>query len=406
MSSTRYASNQEPSHAPERNLSDPARRPITVSLAIAAQACRIYDPATRSACLWLANLAANSQRIQLCWQERLLPDPLGTVGRISEVELAHQLGLEPVEIYEALSGHPEADLPNFTLAVETFRAKFESQLPPLVKTSDSDIIAAAFATAAEEHKITVLSGKWRCGKTDESQRLWLKNLHRCIWVHCPADNTERSFLNAIAAALGISANAGKKTPQLREQIKRAFGIGLIDCIIMDEAHNLWPSDIADSKPARAEYLRELRDTLGLGCMLITTDQFALSLALAVQHNTRWAPGQFLGRRAQFPLSDIHTDAEIRSIAKLHGEGLLPEAALPILVEFAKAEEGYLGAMVTAIRQTLRVGRVAGRAPTMEDLAAALKQQRTDERAADLARVKRPSRHGRRAAITLAGRRAA
>ncbi len=404
--STRTSTNQEPSHAPERNLSDPSRRPITISLAIAAQACRIYDPRTRSACLWLANLAANSQRIQLCWQDRLLPDPLGTVGRISEVELAAKLGLEPFEIYAALSGHPDADLPKFCAAVEKFRRDFESQLPPLIHTSDSDTIVAAFGTAADEHKIVTVSGKWRHGKTDESQRLWLKNLHRCIWVHCPPDNTERSFLNAIAGALGISANSGKKPTQLREQIKRAFGIGLIDCIIVDEAHNLWPSDLADAKPVRAEYLRELRDSLGLGIMLITTEQFALSLALAVQHNTRWAPGQFLGRRAQFKLSDIHTDVEIRSIAKLHGQGLLPDAALPILVEFAKAEEGYLGAMVTAIRQGLRVATANGRTLGLDDVAAALKQQRTDERVADLARVKRPSRHGRRAQLTLAGRRAA
>jgi DNA transposition AAA+ family ATPase len=405
MSSTRYANTSEPSHAPERNLSAPERRPINISLAIAAQACRIYDPRTRAACLWLANLAANSQRIQLCWQERLLPDPLGTVGRISEVELAAKLGLEPFEIYSALSGHPDADLPKFRDAVEAFRRDFESQLPPLIHTSDSDTIVSAFGTAADEHKIVTVSGKWRHGKTDESQRLWLRNLHRCVWVHCPADATERSFLNAIAAALGISANGAKKPAVLREQIKRAFGIGLIDCMIVDEAHNLWPSDLTDTKPIRAEYLRELRDSLGLGVMLITTEQFALSLALAVQHNTRWAPGQFLGRRAQFKLSDIHTDAEILGIARLHGRALLPDAALPLFVEFAKAEEGYLGAMVTAIRQTLRVADAEGTKPTLEIVAAALKQQRTDERVSDLARM-RPSRHGRRAPLALKGRRAA
>ena len=402
MSNTRYASSPE-TRAPGRNLSAPERRPISVSLAIAAQACRVYDKTTREACLWLANVAANSQRIQLCWQERLLPDPLGTVGRISEVELSHKLGLEPFDIYAALSGHPDADLPAFVAAVTKFRKEFEAQVPPLVKTRDSSTIAAAFATAADEHKIATVTGKWRHGKTEEAQRLWLLNLHRAIWVHVPADTPERSFLTVLSAAIGVAATNGKKPTVLREQIKRAFGIGLIDLIILDEAHNLWPTDIADAKPVRAEYVRELRDTLGVGALCITTDQFALSISLALQHNSRWAPGQFLGRRAQFALSDIHTDAEIRSIAALHGCGLLPEAALPILVEFAKAEEGYLGAMVTTIRQALRIAH--GHAATMEDVAAALKQQRTDERVGELTN-KRPSRHGHRAPLTLNNRRAA
>jgi len=404
MSNTRYADTDDPGHAPFRNLSSTAHRPITISLAVAAQACRIYEPVTRAACLWLANLAANSQRIQLCWQDRLLPDPLGTVGRITEVDLSAKLGLTTFDIYAALSGHPDADLPQFVAAVAKFRAEFERQLPPLVKTQDTAKIAAAFATAADEHKLVTVSGKWRHGKTDECQRIWLRNLHRAIWVHTPADNTERSFLNAIAAALGISANISKKPVHLREQIKRAFGIGLIDLIFLDEGHNLWPADLADSKPIRAEYLRELRDSLGLGAMIITTEQFALSLSLALQHNTRWAPGQFLGRRAQFKLSDIHTDTEIRAIAKLHGRGQLPEEALPILVDFAKAEEGYLGAMVTAIRLAMSIAAAADKPLGMEEVASAIKQQQTDERIADLTKNVKPAK--RRKPPGLNDRRAA
>jgi hypothetical protein len=54
--------------SPGRNLSSRRLRPVSVSLAIAAQAARIYDPATRAAVLWLVNFAANSQRVQLCWR--------------------------------------------------------------------------------------------------------------------------------------------------------------------------------------------------------------------------------------------------------------------------------------------------------------------------------------------------
>src|SRR6266496_5660485 len=113
MSSTRYSNNPDPAHAPERNLSSTRLRPINISLSVAAQAARAYPKEVREACLWVANLAANSQRIQLCWQRRLLPDPLGTVGHITEADLCSKLDLHAIEVYRALTGHEEADLLKF-----------------------------------------------------------------------------------------------------------------------------------------------------------------------------------------------------------------------------------------------------------------------------------------------------
>lgn len=390
---TRIATTSDPANAPERNLSSPHLRPVNVSLAIAAQASRVYDPETRAAVLWLANLSANSQRVQLCWQRRKLPDPLGTVGRISEADLSRHLGLDRLEIYRALTGHDEADLPAFTAAVRTFRAKVEAMLPPLVETKDTAIIKAAFAAAGDDHDIVELIGKWRHGKTEEHEHHWLRNLHRAVWVDCPSDNTERAFIFAIARALGISVSGGIKPTQLKEKIRRALGIGLIDTLVIDEAHNLWPADLVGSKPVRIEFIRELRDSLGVGALNITTDQFALSMELAKRHSPRWAPGQFAGRIRQFRLRDKHTDKEVELIARLHAAGPIAPEAVPLFRAFAQAEEGYLGVMVSAIKDA-RAEAGAGGVITAAMAAAATVKEGSDQQIRDRAAEFQLVRHGR------------
>jgi DNA transposition AAA+ family ATPase len=390
---TRTSFNDDPAHAPERNLSSARLRPINISLAVAAQATRSYPTESRHAALWLANLAANSQRIQLCWQRRLLPDPIGTIGRITEVDLCDKLGLHPIEVYRALTGHDEADLDKFCLAVKRLREKFEGALPPLVKTVDSRSIKEAFEIAGDEHRITTVQGKWRHGKTAEAERNWLLNLHRCIWVHCPEDNTERTFLDEFARALGIGVNWSKKPTVLRQQIRRALGIGLIDTVIIDEAHKLWPKDLVNAQPIRAEIVRTLMDTLGVGFVLLTTEQFALAMELSKAHNARYAPGQLAGRRYQFELRDAHTDREIRAIAALHC-GNATDEALDGLVTFAKAEEGYLGIMIEAIAAARHLAGNHDAPLTATHVAVATRQQQTANRVKQLALAAKPARRGR------------
>lgn len=409
MSNTRTADRLDFREAPERHLASARLRPINVSLALAARAVRVYDEPTRRACLWLCNLAANSQRIQLCWQKRGLPDPLGTVGRIAEADLARHLGLAPIEIYRALTGDEEADLERFRLAVEAFRAEFEKNLPPLVKTQDTATMEAAFAHARADHGISVISGKWRHGKTVEAERQWLKNLDNTVWVRVPSDNVEITFLSDFARALGISpGGSGKKSGRLKDQIRGALGIGLIEAVLLEEAHYLWPPDVATAKPVRAEYVRELNDELGVGFDLLTTDQFALSLELTKEHNARWAPGQFFGRVEQYRLRDAHSDAEIRKIAQMHA-GAIEEGALVGLLAFARSHEGYLGTMVLAAKAARRAALMA-RGPeatiTAAEVAAETKKQQTEERIVEIARAARPGRRGRVTNVVPMKRRAA
>jgi len=376
-------------------ISAPHLRPIQVSLAVAAHAARTYDLKHRHAVLWLANLAANSRRIQLCWQRRGLPDPLGTVGQIAEVELAKKLDLEPLAILRALTGHSEADLPAFTAAVTKFRAEFEAALPPLIPTADAATVAEAFAAASDEHEIAELRGKWRHGKTELCERQWLLNLHRAVWIDTPSDNAQQTFVLSIGKALGIGSHYN--LARLHSRVKDAVGVGLIDTLMFDEAQNLWPGDLRDSKPARAEYVRELHDSTGVGSMLITTEQFALSMEIAKQRNTRYAPGQLFGRIRSFTTTDKHTDAEIKAIAKLH-VGKADADAIHALVLFAKAQEGYLGAMVQAARRARVATTAAGNdTVTAADIAKATLAQQHDQRIVQMAGAVKLNKKGRVAA---------
>jgi DNA transposition AAA+ family ATPase len=275
--------------------------------------------------------------------------------------------------------------------VEGLRADLEAALPPLVKTQDTATVQAAFDAAAIEHRLAVLSGKWRHGKTVECERVWLRNLHRAIWIHCPVSNEKRSFIFALASALGLGVGSGVKPSHLEEKIKRTLAIGLIDTVFIDEAANLWPSDVRQGKPGKAEFVRELRDSLGIGFVLIATDQFALSLELARLHNERWAPGQFFGRQRLFLLRDSHTDAEVRAIAALHA-GPLESAASDGLLAFARSHEGYLGSMTSAAARARRAAnaeRGAGAAITAAEVAAATRAQQTDARIITLAEAITP-----------------
>lgn len=376
-------------------ISSPHLRPIQVSLAVAAHAARIYEPEHRRAVLWLANLAANSRRVQLCWQRRGLPDPLGTIGQIAEAELAKKLNLAPLAILRALTGHSEADLPAFTASVTKFRAEFEAQIPKLIPTSDMQTVADAFAAAADEHEIAELRGKWRHGKTELCERQWLLNLDRAVWIDTPSDNAQQTFILSIASALGIGQHYNLS--RLHTRVKQAVGIGLIDTLMFDEAHNLWPSDLRDAKPVRAEYVRELRDSTGVGSMLITTEQFALSMEIAKKRNTRYAPGQLFGRIRAFTTSDKHTQKEIKAIAGLH-IGKADADAIHALALFAEAEEGYLGTMVQAARRARVAATKEGRdTVTAADIAAATRAQQHDTRIVQMASNVKLNARGRRAA---------
>lgn len=392
MSNTRHAK-PGAEFAPERYMSSAEHAGLNISLAIVTKQVRCYPTEARRAALWLANFAANSQRLQLVWQRRHLPDPIGTIGQITALQLEERLGIDQREIREVLTGGPDRNLPQFTAAVQAYRAKIEGALPRWVKTEDMRITEEAFAIATEDHEITGLIGKTRGGKTGESERLWVCHLDHILYVDTPESNDERSFMVAIAQAGGIGVGSNVKNCQLRQKIRQMLGIGLIDTLAFDEGHYLWPTDLADTKPQRLEFIRNCRDTLGVGSVIIATEQFSESAAVAEQENTRWAPGQFLGRWQPFRLRERKTKRELELIVSVHAGAIEPEAVAG-LIDFAEKSEGYLGAMTNVIRLARRAAGQDGMI-TPALVAAKIQQHQTETKIVQIADGPKPKRRVRR-----------
>lgn len=327
MSSTRYApTDSDPSNAPERNLQKSKLRGLQIGLNIVCRVARVRPEEERRAMIWLANYA--------------------TVMQVTADALSEEIDLEKGYIRSCLTD-PDEDLKNFVRCVKRFRTSFEASIPQMVNTKVNQEVSTAFRYAAHKISMVEVVGKNRMGKSDCARTHWLKNLDRCVWFECPSANDDRTFTFDLGRALGIAVNSGKKAVQVKPQIKACFGPNLINLLIVDEAHRLWPADLR-CKPLRIEFEREIyNDGRGCSVMNLATPQHTISLNLAMEGNGRWAPGQYQGRVVPFPLSDTMSDADLSAVAK-HYAPELKEDAVRILVLQAKATEGYCGLMVNTI----------------------------------------------------------
>jgi len=127
-------------------------------------------------------------------------------------------------------------------------------------------------------------------------------------------------------------------------------LGLIEMIVCDEAHDLWPNN-PGSKPERLEFMRRaLHDGRSIGVLMLTTEQFSQRLSEAQSASSRYAPGQAVGRLTTFELPDGLSDGDLLAIAKLHCPDGTPPPVLQGLRAIAKDSEGYVGAMIGVIEK--------------------------------------------------------
>lgn len=326
MSSTRHAAPGAEFSA-ERGLSSPKLSGINIGLNIVVRVAMAHTEPMRRAMIWLANYAA--------------------IHRSTADALAERLGLTKGDIRGALTD-PEFEHPElFVERVTKFRREWEATLPALVETEVTREVGRAMNYALKKTKMIEIVGKTRMGKSESARLHWLRHLDRCLWFECPEDDTERGFFYELAAALGIGVSSAKKTGLFRAQCKVCFGPGGIECLIVDEAHRLWPSDVK-SKPKRVEFLRSIyADGRGCSVVIIGTPQHTDSLNTSLDLAGRWAPGQYEGRVVRFHLAETMTKADLRAVAAHHGPEAGPDV-VEALVEQALATQGYCGAMVETI----------------------------------------------------------
>lgn len=357
MSSTRRASaNADPDDSPERHLFHPRLRGVGVGLNIVCRVARVLPAVERDAMIWLCNLARLRD---------LTADALGG-----------ELAMEPRQIREALT-NPECDRAAFVGAVGALRARFEVSLnvyrPPdepsdfdlvpafdaaarqIASTSVSRKIANAVLMTEKRPQILECLGRTRLGKSISARHIFLRNLHRAAWLHCPKPGVERDWLNALGASLSVSFGTNYKNAEMTPKIMACLGRARINLLFVDEGHRLWP-EAAHTYPKRIEFLRDAWEQHGVSVVILATPQYSAALTEAMTENPRWSPGQWIGRVQQFDLPDTMTAVELAAVAGWYA----PDAGADViaqLVREAQASEGLCG-MVAKIVERARF-RLAG-----------------------------------------------
>jgi hypothetical protein len=325
---------------------------IQVGINLVARVARTRPPRERDALLWLANYAH---------REQLTADTL-----------TDHLQCERADIRAALT-NPTAGIKHIVSRIESLRAIMDAKLRDPADTAFSRLIKKACRYAMEKGVITEVIAKTRMGKTQCADAIHLRNLHRAIYVSCPATESYSDWIFALGRAAGVSVGGGKRVTQIEAQLRSMFGKGAFNFLLVDEGHYLWPTDIT-LKPKRVEFLRSLWDENkgGVGITVLSTPQALLSANQATAKSKRWAPGQWEGRVVRFSFDEAIEEDDHYKVAKWH----CPEGDKSIhrqLVIFAKITPGFYGQMVNALELARFEASEAKTPLTAEIVRAAQKQ---------------------------------
>lgn len=323
---------------------------LCISLKAVCWAARVRPEAERRAMIWLGQFANRWPRIRKIWDDRDLTPPLELIGAMPLARIASELRMEPSALHACLT-NPDTDRAEFIQRVNELRARFEAAIPPHASTEASQVVDRAFHFTLRRRRMSLCLGKWRTGKTSTAELLWLRNLDRAVWLDTPAEAGLHSFYRDLTASLGIGRRTMKaQVSRIVSGITECFGLGLIEMIVCDEAHDLWPNN-PGSKPERLEFIRRaLHDGRSIGVLMLTTEQFSQRLSEAQSTSSRYAPGQAVGRWTTFDVPDALSDADLLAIAKLHCPEGTPPPVLQGLRAIAKDSEGYVGAMIGVIQK--------------------------------------------------------
>jgi biotin operon repressor len=356
MPNTRHAKpDADPDASPERNLASGKLRGIQIGLNIICRITPVRSERERKAMIWLYNYAH--------------------IRHLTADQLTEELGIGRAEIREALTD-PDANPAQFVRAVEALRSKFDAGLGAIYLTGNARQTQEGMALAAKRHVPVEIVGHTRMGKTESAWHFYLRHyMDRGIFLSCPPDEAERTFLFDMARRLGIGTGGGKKAGQVLPQIRACFGRGKIEFLVIDEGHFLWPADTR-VKPKRLEHVRALYDMFHpseVGIVVLATPQFTINMNAALAHNKRWAPGQWDGRVIRYHYKDTMTDADLEGVARQHAPDFTDDMIASLVLQ-AKATEGFCGMMVNTIMLAREKAEVRGEARVTRALLTEAQQQ--------------------------------
>jgi len=239
------------------------------------------SPATKAACLWLKQYAAENG--------------LGLKG------LAEQTGISQGSLSPLFNGKYLGDYDAIAARIEHFRTNIEKSAifggcRQFVKTKIATSLWKVFERTRYNRRIQIIQSPEQLGKSRAAREYSRESgTGRTALVTLKPAGTSNGFgvfLRDLADAVGIEGRP-RSVIELRLRIKNA--LAACDLVIIDEAHQIegW-----SDKAVRAflDYLRiELHADGERGIILVATNSDVMSLIQSFRKRNRYNVGQLLGR---------------------------------------------------------------------------------------------------------------
>ena len=191
---------------------------------------------------------------------------------------------------------------------------------PFLETSVWETVRKSCDLALIHRIPALIMGLPQMGKTTALKHYRERTEFPCYFVRIPAAATFRGALEAIAAAVGVTAD--KTTERLRRRIFRAIDRNSL--LIIDEFHQLATSSGRLTAMKIAEYIRELADETGCGLLLCGTFSVAGDLLNGPLRDWLEQLSERLINRVSLPTTV--PPADIRLAAAAYGLDAEPDAA--------------------------------------------------------------------------------
>jgi hypothetical protein len=220
--------------------------------------------------------------------------------------------------------------------------------------------------AWDEKAMVKITGDSRFGKTEAVKAWCAMHPGKARLVKTPCTCDERSFLEALADALGVNRGLEITTAKLRaaiEYIVRHAGL----MFVFDESAWLVPSRYTDkTTPVRLNYIRcQLLDN-GCPVALVETPQFIGRAMHKFERTTGFNMAQFKGRvMREIKLPSELPEQDLLAVVNIHFPDLRPSLAKRI-VATALLSDSFLFAVEKISKNARAVARENGRTQIGED----------------------------------------
>jgi DNA transposition AAA+ family ATPase len=261
----------------------------------------------------------------------------------------------------------------------------------------TEIASQVFETldmALETGRIVIIQGREGVGKT-EALKAWARiHAGEARLISLSGVTNKTTFFRDISKALGLASSYTQKMMDMQARVEDVLQRSKL-LLLIDESQYLFSQGKrVYNQPELVNWIYTSLTNAGVGCALVTTDQFNERMR-ASQDQVAWNAGQFIRRVRKFTkLPDRPRMEDLDSVIRKQWPSL-PSAARKLLVGHAAASPRPFPFLADTIDDAGRIARKAGREEiTFADVETAVNELRlpSDEamkQAFDPAASKRP-----------------